>query len=187
MRTLIRRAGAIYSDLIAKVREIYGDDETCHPVVTEGLAPAFDSTRLANEVGIRSARRSTLGKWIALMRTRWFVLLGMVLMKFGVRTAETDWGRYKETLVRNTDVRKFNDAYRQILSGTAAQRKALDAWLAARYARGELVYGIHTSDRAQMTCLVFGYGGRHFHFIDGADGGLFLASKQFTERLAPLR
>ena len=177
------RAGAIYSELIAKVRDIYGDDETCHPVVTEGLAPAFDSTRLANEVGIRAARRSAFGKWIALMRTRWFVLLGMVLMKFGIRTAETDWGRYKETLVRNTDVRKFNDAYRQILSGTAAQREALEAWLEARYARGELVYGIHMSNRAQMTCMVFGYGGRHFHFIDGADGGLFLAAKQFKQRL----
>ena len=177
------RAGAIYSDLIAKIREIYGDDETCHPVVTEGLAPAFDSTRLADEVGIRAARRSPFGKWIALMRTRWFVLLGMALMKFGIRTAGTDWGRYKETLVRNTDVRKFNDAYRQILSGNAAQREALEAWLEARHAAGDLVHGIHVSDRAQMTCMVFGYGGRHFHFIDGADGGLFLAARQFKERL----
>jgi len=177
-------AGRVYSELIAKVREIYGDDETCHPVVTEGLAPAFDRTRLANEVGMRAAGRSTFGKWLALMRTRWFVLLGVFLMKFGIRTAGTDWSRYKETLVRNTDVRKFNDAYRQILAGTAAQRAALDAWLDGRYARGELVYGMHVSDRAQMTCMVFGYGGRHFHFIDGADGGLFLAAKAFKERLA---
>ncbi len=37
-----------------------------------------------------------------------------------------------------------------------------------------------------MTCLVFNYAGRHLHFIDGADGGLFLAAKAFKERAAKL-
>jgi hypothetical protein len=37
-----------------------------------------------------------------------------------------------------------------------------------------------------MTCLVFSYSGRHLHFIDGADGGLFLAAKEFKERAAKL-
>jgi hypothetical protein len=105
-------------------------------------------------------------------------------MRFGLKTEQTDWSGYKETLVRNTDVRKFNDIYRQILAGNAAQREALDAWLAERYAKRELVYGLHVTNRAQMTCLVFNYAGRHLHFIDGAAGGLFLAAKQFKERAA---
>ena len=62
----------------------------------------------------------------------------------------------------------------------------LDAWLGERYARRELVYGLHVTDRAHMTCLVFNYSGRHLHFIDGADGGLFLAARQFKERAAKL-
>ena len=107
-------------------------------------------------------------------------------MKFGIHTEETDWSRYKETLQRNSDVRKFNDIYRQILSGNAAQREALDAWLAERYAKRELVYGLHVTNRAHMTCLVFNYSGKHLHFIDGADGGLFLAAKAFKERAAKL-
>ena len=98
----------------------------------------------------------------------------------------SDWGRYKDTLLRNSDVRKFNDIYRQILSGRPAQREALEDWLAARYAARELVSGLHVTDRAHMTCLVFDYSGRHLHFIDGADGGLFLAAKQFKERAARL-
>jgi hypothetical protein len=36
---------------------------------------------------------------------------------------------------------------------------------------------MHVTDRAHMTCLVFNYSGKHLHFIDGADGGLFLAAK----------
>jgi hypothetical protein len=120
------------------------------------------------------------------MRVRLIVLLGWTLMKLCVRTAETDWGSYKATLVRNSDVRKFVDIYRQILAGTEAQRAALNAWLEERYARGELIYGLHVTDRAHMTCLVFNYAGRHLHFIDGADGGLFLAARAFKERAAKL-
>ena len=180
------RAAARYREVIARVREIYGSDDACHPISVPELAMTLGGRGLGNEVGIRAAGRGALGKWLALMRTRWFVLLGAVLMKLGIRAGETDWGRYKETLVRNSDVRKFVDIYRQILAGTAAQREALGAWLEERYARGELVYGLHVTDRAHMTCLVFNYAGRHLHFVDGADGGLFLAAKAFKARAARL-
>jgi hypothetical protein len=182
------KAGAIYREVIAKVREVYGSDEACHPLTPPALQlmPALSARQLGNEAGVRAAGRGQFGKWLWLMRARWFVILGWFLMKFGLKTEFTDWGTYKETLYRNTDVRKFNDVYRQILAGTAAQREALDAWLAGRYARRELVYGLHVTDRAHMTCLVFNYSGKHLHFIDGADGGLFLAAKQFKERASKL-
>jgi hypothetical protein len=37
-----------------------------------------------------------------------------------------------------------------------------------------------------MTCLVFDYAGRHLHFIDGADGGLFLAAKALKQRVVEI-
>ena len=180
------KAATLYHDVLAKVHEVYGSDETSHPISLPGLTPTLDGKRLGIEAGVRAAGRGRFGKWLWIMRARWFVILGWFLMKFGLKTAETDWGKYKETLVRNTDVRKFNDIFRQILSGNPAQREALDAWLAERYAKRELVYGLHVTDRAHMTCLVFNYSGRHLHFIDGADGGLFLAAKAFKERAANL-
>ena len=182
------KASALYLEVIDKVHEIYGSDEASHPltppVIT--LIPALSARQLGNEVGVRAAGRGRFGKWLWLMRVRWFVILGWFLMRFGLKTEETDWSSYKDTLMRNTDVRKFNDIYRQILAGNAAQRESLDAWLAERYARRELVYGLHVTDRAHMTCLVFNYSGRHLHFIDGADGGLFLAAKAFKQRAANL-
>jgi len=181
-------AAAIYREVFAKVHEIYGSDEASHPltppIVT--LVPTLSARQLGNEVGVRAAGRGPFGKWLYLMRVRWFVVLGWFLMKFGLKTEFTDWSRYKDTLMKNSDVRKFNDVYRQILSGKPAQREALEAWLAERYARRELIYGVHVTDRAHMTCLVFNYSGKHLHFIDGADGGLFLAAKQFKERAAKL-
>jgi len=188
-----QKAAALYRDVIARVREIYGTDEACHPLTPPlaTLVPSLSARQLGNEVGVRAYHRGTFGgssfgRWLWLMRVRWFVVLGWFLMKFGVHTGETDWSAYKETLLRNSDVRKFNDVYRQILSGTPAQREALDAWLAEYYAKRDLVYGLHVTDRALMTCLVFNYSGRHLHFIDGADGGLTLAAKAFKERAAAL-
>ncbi len=118
------------------------------------------------------------------MHARLMVLAGWVLMRFDIRTKATDWSRYKQDLARNSDVRKFSDVYRQILSGTTAQRLALDDWLQTQFKRRQLLYGLHVADRAHMTCLVFDYSGRHLHFIDGADGGLFLAAKEFKLRAA---
>ena len=181
------RAATVYDQVIARVREVYGDDEACHPLTVASLAMSLSSRQLGNEVGIRAGGRSFFAKWKYLMWIRCVTVLGWFLMKFGIRTELTDWSRYKPTLVRNADVRKFNDLYRQILAGTAAQRQALEAWLEQRFARGELVYGLHVTDRAHMTCLVFDYAGRHLHFIDGADGGLFLAAKQFKQRLGAIR
>jgi hypothetical protein len=179
--------------VIDKVREVYGSDEACHPLTPPiaTLVPTLSARQLGNEVGVRTYDRgafgrSSFGRWLWLMRTRWFVVLGWFLMKFGIHTGATDWSTYKDTLLRNSDVRKFNDIYRQILAGNAAQREALDAWLAERYAKRELVYGLHVTNRAHMTCLVFNYSGKHLHFIDGADGGLFLAAKAFKERAAKL-
>jgi hypothetical protein len=179
-------AGPVYRELIAKVREIYGTDEACHPVWPPNLALSVGGRRLANEVGVRAMERGAWGKWLYLMRTRAMVLLGGFLMTFGIRTSETDWGRYKTVLARNSDVRKFNDCFRQILAGNAAQRVALTAWLEEGYAQRKLVYGLHVTNRAQMTCLVFEYSGRHLHFIDGADGGLSMAAKALKERAARL-
>jgi hypothetical protein len=179
-------ADRLYRELIAKVREIYGADEACHPVWPPNLAFSFNGRQLGNEVGVRAVERGAWGKWLYLMKMRGTALLGWFLIAFGIRTSATDWGRYKIILARNSDVKKFNDCFRQILAGNAAQREALTAWLDQRFAQRELVYGTHVADRAQMTCLVFDYSGRHLHFIDGADGGLFMAAKALKERVAKL-
>lgn len=177
-------AARVYRDMVSKVREIYGEDDDCHPVWPPNLSFSLGSMRLANETGVRAAEAGPFGKWLYLMRTRFMVSLGWFLMRFNIHTEKTDWGRYKHVLARNSDVRKVNDCVRQILAGNAVQREALTAWLDERCAQGELVYGAHVTDRAQMTCLVFDYSGRHLHFIDGADGGLFMAAKDLKERVA---
>jgi hypothetical protein len=178
------RAAEVYREVIKKVREIYGDEDACHPVSLPQLAITLSGRLLADEAGIRTKKQTRFGRWRWMMHARLMVLAGWVLMRFDIRTKATDWSRYKKDLARNSDVRKFSDVYRQILSGTTAQRLALDDWLQTQFKRRQLLYGLHVADRAHMTCLVFDYSGRHLHFIDGADGGLFLAAKEFKLRAA---
>jgi hypothetical protein len=180
-------ADHLYRELIARVHEIYGADETCHPVWPPNLAFSFNGRQLGNEVGVRAPERSPWGKWLYLMQTRGVVLLGWFLITLGIRTSAADWSQYKIILARNADVKKFNDCFRQILAGNAAQREVLIAWLDQRFLERELVYGAHVADRAQMTCMIFNYSGRHLHFIDGANGGLSMAAKALKERMATLK
>ena len=123
------RAAEVYREVIAKVREVYGDEEACHPVSLPQLAMTLSGRLLADEAGIRGAGRSAFGRWRWVMHTRLMVTIGWLLMRFGIRTKATDWSRYKPDLARNSDVRKFSDVYRQILAGTEVQRLALEGWL----------------------------------------------------------
>jgi Protein of unknown function (DUF3095) len=89
---IVRAAGGnprIYRDLIDKVTEVYGGDERCHPVTLPALSMTLDGRRLDNEAGVRAPG----SRWRYRMWVRCVVVLGWFLMKLGVRTAETDWGR----------------------------------------------------------------------------------------------
>jgi hypothetical protein len=59
----------------------------------------------------------------------------------------------------------------------------LNRYLKNNYKKGKLVYGLHISDRALMTCLVFERNGRQVHFVDGADGGYAVAAKAMKRRI----
>ena len=96
-------------------------------------------------------------------------------------------GMLPEVLVTQTiaatDHRKFDDMLRMVLSSTPALRQELTDYLDLRLAKGELVYGMHISDRALLTCIVFEQTGPQVHFVDGADGGYAIAAAQLKSRI----
>jgi hypothetical protein len=73
-----------------------------------------------------------------------------------------------------------------VLSATDAQRTQLVDWLHEHYRAGELAYGLHISQEALVTCLIFEREGGHLHFIDGARGGYALAANKLKIRLTAL-
>jgi hypothetical protein len=174
---------SLYADIINKIQQIYGDEASYRPVHTKSLNLTFSSKKLSKETKLRAKPSSRLHKQLYLWKIQLENLLGLFLMHFKTQTGEMDWGAYKDIVVGATDYKKFDDMLRMVISGTAAQREALISYLETKYKQGKLVYGLNTSDRALMTCMVFERNGPQVHFVDGANGGYALAAKALKERM----
>ena len=176
-------AQPVYRAVLAELEAVYGSDDAPHPVSLSELRLSGAPGRFAPEVRLRHPGRS----WRETVQLWALNLVGKVLIWRRTATSETDWGAYPRLLREATDYRKFDGVLRMVLAGTTAQRERLEAHLEAAFVRGELAYGLHVSDRAVMTCLVYERMGRQVHFVDGADGGYTAAAVGFKSRLKSLR
>ncbi|MFN3597528.1 MAG: DUF3095 domain-containing protein, partial [Rubricoccaceae bacterium] len=175
---------AAYRDALAAIEGAYGPAARAHPLARARLRLMRRPSDFAREAMIRAATPAERRAYRR--REFWLTQLGRVLMALRLRTERTDWGRYPALLRASTDVRKFDDTLRMILSGTPAQRAALEAELEHLRAAGALVYGVHVSPRATLTCLVFDRMGRQVHFVDGSGGGYTAAARQLKAQLKQL-
>lgn len=144
----------------------------------------FPPSGLRYEVLLGSARNSLRGWSQALAECVAFV----ISYSTGWRIGPFDPKRYLKELSLNTDHRKVGDSLQLVLDLTPEQLSALDGHLETAYAAGDLVYGLHVSGAALMTCFVEDIGNsRHIHFVDGADGGLSMAAEEFKKRQQALQ
>jgi hypothetical protein len=151
---------------------------------SEKMIMSLRERDLQYETAVRSYGRSRWGQFKYRLSIRLQTLLGIFLVRFGLEAFGTDWGRYKEDVMTSSDVRKFDDMIRQILSGTAEQRAALTAYLDKQQQQGRLAYGLHIANAALMTCVIVERTSEHFHLIDGANGGYAKAAQQLKQQLA---
>ena len=173
---------AIYREVLPAVERIYGPEGTGHPIALSALKISASPSRLDPEVRLRHTGSSWRYRW----KTWLMSLVGKFLIWRRAQTSETDWEQYPSLLRAATDYRKFDGVLRMVLAGNTDQRRQLEADLEARFVSGDLAYGIHVSDRAVMTCLVYERMGRQVHFVDGAGGGYTAAAVAFKSRLKAL-
>ena len=114
-------------------------------------------------------------------------LIGKAIFSGKIKTQGIDGSRYRDEVIRNSDYQKFDGMLKMVFDGSKEQEQQIRSYLEEKFQKRELVYGIHTSPEALMTCLVFSYNGRHAHFVDGSHGGYALAAKQLKERLQLVR
>jgi hypothetical protein len=167
-----------YRRVMERIREIYGGPGDCRPVREEGLSVSLSNRVLRNELRLRFWKSGLWRRLQEAVRLRVMITLGALFFLFGLRTKETNWGRYKTDLVANTDFRKFDGTLRLVVAGSADQRARLARDLDRMRDQGEISYGIHVARSAIMTCLVEKREGGHFHFVDATDGGYAAAAAQ---------
>jgi len=176
----------IYHEVSQKILDIYGDEQEHHPLRMENLSISNSVKKLSNEVKVRVASLNLWNHCRYALKLEFLSYLGRFLMFKKINTENTDWGHYKQTLIANTDYRKFDEVLRMIISGDLKQRQQLTAYLDQLRDERKIVFGIHASANALMTCLVFDYENDHVHFLDVADGGYALAAKDMKQQLREL-
>jgi hypothetical protein len=171
----------LYRKLIVDIGKLSGDTESTGKPICDanmkfrwpprGLAAEIDAT-----VGLRNRSLYALRLYLS-------SLIQFFLDRFDLSAGGYQGKQYRVELRDNTDYRRFDDTLRILLDCNAAQADAIDAMLARRTQRGELKYGLHRSDSALMTCLVFNLDkGEHLHFVDGSDGGFTSAAKNMKAK-----
>jgi len=172
---------ALYRCLIEDITRLSGDNEsTGKPVCDANMKFRWPPRGLLAEI---DATVGTRIRSLYALRLYLSSLIQFFLDRFDMSAGGYQGKRYRVELRDNTDYRRFDDTLRILLDCSAAQADEIDAMLAQRAQQGELKYGLHRSDSALMTCLVFNLDkGEHLHFVDGSDGGFTSAAKNLKAR-----
>ena len=72
---------------------------------------------------------------------------------------------------------------RMVICTTNKESQEIETFLEKEFKSKNIIYGIHKSDSALMTCLIFQRHGKHTHFVDASNGGYALAAKEMKKRL----
>jgi len=177
----------IYGNVLKKLRDIFGFDDKTNPINVSDLSMHLSFSELMGEAKLRTFGKGWLQRLGYILRVQLQTIIGKVLMSLGYKTSSTDWSLYKPDIARNSDYRKFDDMLRVVISGSKSQRQELEEFLEQQYKQGNLAYGIHVTDAAMITCMVFDYHRDHVHFVDGKNGGYVSASKGLKKRMRNIK
>ncbi|NEP62446.1 MAG: DUF3095 domain-containing protein [Symploca sp. SIO2G7] len=178
----------IYEGVLQRIHQYYGQPQNFHPVTPQNLNLSFRKKAFFQVAKIQSNSKNYLKRQLALLSIQLENLILFLLIKLKLKIGKLNGKLIKPQIVADTDHIKFDDTLRMVMSGNASQRRKLTSYLEESYRIGKLVYGLHVSDRALMTCLVSEQNGRrHIAFVDGADGGYALAAKAMKQRLKLLQ
>ena len=165
-----------YETVLNRLDDILGKESVRHPIVSDNLTLSFKNKDLDIESSLFN--RGVIQKQLSNLKLKFINLLGFIFMYFNLG----QWASYKKRILSTTDTEKFDDILRMVVCSYSDQTKVLQEYLEEEYEKEELVYGIHRSDSALMTCLVFERHGRHIHFVDSSNGGYAMAAKMFKKR-----
>ncbi|MEO8133642.1 MAG: DUF3095 domain-containing protein [Betaproteobacteria bacterium] len=177
---------ASYRKLSGKIAQIYGETSSYHPLRAKRMSLSFNPRQLSHEWHVRSSRLSPWGRVRYFARMVLLNLAGAYLFARRMDTKTVRWSRYTDEMVENSDFRKFDGMLRMVMDGSEAQYRDLREYLDGEHREGRLVYGMHRSREALLTCIVFSYNGNHVHFVDGSDGGYAMAARDLKAQLKSL-
>lgn len=178
IKSLNSNSNEIYQNSLKQIEQIAGSFDERNPIkYINQLNLSFNPRVLNTEASIFA--KNKISKLFVILKLMFENFLGLILMKYSIGL----WGKYKSRIIRTTDTEKFDDMLRMVITTTKKQSLELEKYLQKEYENKNLVYGIHKSNSALMTCLIFQRHGKHIHFVDSSNGGYALAAKELKNRL----
>ena len=169
----------VYNLLIKEIESIFNDIRDVNPVQNNNLKMKISRQLFNIENSIQNVGFSPVKKISTWLTT----LIGCFFVKFRLKFAGFDPDRYYSEMTRHVDFHKFDDMFRMVVDCSAIQKNKLESFLEKLRKEGDIYYGLHVSDQALMTCLVFSSAqSKHIHFIDGSNGGYALAASYMKKQ-----
>lgn len=171
----------LYRTLIKDIAEITGTSASAsNPVCDANMKFRWPPRGLQVEIDATVGQRNH--SWFTLC-LHINSLLQWILDRFDISAGGYHGHGYRVELQDNTDYRRFDDTLRILMDCDPEQASTIEAMLESHSQRGVLRYGVHRSDSALMTCLVFNLDtSEHIHFVDGSDGGFTAAAKKMKAK-----
>lgn len=170
----------IYREILALIDEVIDSDAS--PARAK-LEITSDTKDLDAESRAHSGQAEGFRKWVHRTRARAKIGIFKRMIRNNSNLGELNAGQYIEDVRSNTDFRKFDDCLRMVIDIEPADADQLREALQTYHAQQEILFGMHRSDTALMTCLVFDMQDDHVHFVDGNDGGYAMAARELKAQL----
>lgn len=170
------------NEILTGLKQILkGDFLSARPVSKNRLSWKWPPRTLFSEVKIQSHENSSIIQFIICSLKS---LALAVLLTFNLPLGNFRPKTYKEELILNSDYKKFDETLRMVIDCSLEQATEIEEFLLQLKNKNKIIYGIHRSKSALMTCMVkSATNHQHIHFIDGAEGGYTLAAAQMKEQL----
>ncbi len=172
----------IYKDVIQNITELVGGHHNLRISSGNNLKTHSTPQGLRAEQKVRTHGKSPWQKSIYLFSGWVRSLIGRIFFRFNMTFGGVNWGQYKQEVIHNTDFWKYDDVLRFVADLTREEEEKLQNLLESFSQSGKIRYGLHFSDSALMTCLVFSRLGNHVHFVDGNNGGYALAASHLKKK-----
>lgn len=114
-----------YQRVFDKIQAIYGDVMHYHPLQAKALQLTVNPKLLAHEWRVRSSQFALIKRISYLVKMLFQNTAGKILFARNIDTEATQWSKYRDEFVDNSDFRKFDGMLRIVMDGTELQASQL--------------------------------------------------------------
>jgi len=168
-----RNQAAVFRKVVEQLDRIYGSPDNRKPITVPRLKLRATVEKLSREMKAKYGGYRPL----YLLQKLTTTLLG----PFYFKTKKGQ--RYLKQLVQLSDTLVIDGRISTVISGTAAQRLALEVALDELEQQGDIFYGLFVSRESVLSCYVRNMNEKHIHFVDGSDGGYTKAATVLKKKL----